>query len=89
MYLLLFLIHYDYYLCTVDELAWCRQSQVVQRGLPHPTDVNTSILRGAPHKDQKYRELYQVLFFVCKNFMYYSFCRCLYVWGDTYDISIT
>ena len=37
-----------------------RQSQVVQQNLPRPTDINTSILRGAPHKDQKYRELYKV-----------------------------
>ena len=39
---------------------WRRQSQSVQRDLPRPTDVNTSILRGAPHRDQKFRELYKV-----------------------------
>lgn len=45
----------------VEERVWRRQSQAVQRALPRPTDVNTSVLRGAPHKDQKYRELYKVL----------------------------
>lgn len=44
----------------VEEREWRLQSQVVQRGLPRPNDVNTSVLRGAPHKDQKYRELYKV-----------------------------
>lgn len=48
--------------CPSAERDWLRQSQTVQRGLPRPTDVNVSILRGAPHKDQKYRELYKVLF---------------------------
>ena len=46
--------------CIVEALEWQRQSQSVQRSLPRPTDVNTSILRGAPHKDQKFRELYKV-----------------------------
>ena len=32
----------------------------VQRSLPRPSDVNTAILRGAPHKDQKNRALYEV-----------------------------
>uniref|UniRef100_A0A1X7TE27 Cell division cycle 5-like protein n=1 Tax=Amphimedon queenslandica TaxID=400682 RepID=A0A1X7TE27_AMPQE len=35
-------------------------SQAVQRGLPRPCEVNTSILKGAPHRDQKYRDLYEV-----------------------------
>ena len=43
-----------------EEREWRRQSQAVQRGLPRPADVNTSVLRGAPHKDQKYRDLYKV-----------------------------
>ena len=46
--------------CFSAEREWRCQSQAVQRDLPRPTDVNTSILRGAPHKDQKYRELYKV-----------------------------
>lgn len=50
------------HLCVslAEEREWRRQSQAVQRALPRPTDVNTSILRGAPHKDQKYREIYKV-----------------------------
>lgn len=35
-------------------------SQAVQRGLPRPCEVNTSVLKGAPHRDQKYRDLYEV-----------------------------
>jgi pre-mRNA-splicing factor CDC5/CEF1 len=42
-----------------EEREWRCQSQPVQRSLPRPTDINTSILRGAPHKDQKYRALYE------------------------------
>ena len=42
-----------------EEREWRRQSQSVQRHLPRPVDVNTTILRGAPHKDQKYRSLYE------------------------------
>ena len=42
-----------------EEREWRRQSQSVQRHLPRPVDVNTTILRGAPHKDQKYRALYE------------------------------
>jgi pre-mRNA-splicing factor CDC5/CEF1 len=34
-------------------------SQPVQRNLPRPTEVNTFILKGKPHKDQKFRDLYQ------------------------------
>ena len=45
--------------CTSEEREWRRQSQSVQRHLPRPVDVNTTILRGAPHKDQKYRALYE------------------------------
>ncbi len=48
------------FLRITEEKEWRRQSQSVQRKLPRPTDVNTSILRGAPHKDQKYRDLYKV-----------------------------
>ena len=43
----------------IEEREWRRQSQAVQRHLPRPVDVNTTILRGAPHKDQKYRALYE------------------------------
>ena len=43
-----------------EEREWLRQSQPVQRALPRPSDINASILRGAPHKDQKYRALYEV-----------------------------
>ena len=43
-----------------EEREWRRQSQAVQRDLPRPIDINASILRGAPHKDQKYRALYEV-----------------------------
>ena len=46
----------------VEEREWKRQSKAVQRHLPRPTDINDSILRGAPHKDQKYRALYEVGF---------------------------
>ena len=35
-------------------------SQSVQRDLPRPSDINTTILKGAPHRDQKYRDLYEV-----------------------------
>lgn len=42
-----------------EEREWKRQSKAVQRHLPRPTDINDSILRGAPHKDQKYRALYE------------------------------
>ena len=35
-------------------------SQAVQRNLPRPSGVNSSILKGAPHRDQKYRDLYEV-----------------------------
>ena len=35
-------------------------SQPVQRNLPRPTEVNTFILKGKPHKDQKFSDLYQV-----------------------------
>lgn len=42
-----------------EEREWLRQSQPVQRALPRPSDINASILRGAPHKDQKYRALYE------------------------------
>ena len=53
-----------YMLCTtgysVEERQWRRQSQSVKRGLPRPTDVNSAILRGAPHRDQKYRDMYEV-----------------------------
>ena len=45
--------------CTSEEREWRRQSQSVQRHLPRPVDINTTILRGAPHKDQKYRALYE------------------------------
>ena len=44
----------------VEERQWRKQSQSVQRRLPRPSDVNTAILRGAPHRDQKYRDLYEV-----------------------------
>ena len=47
------------YVYTSEEREWRRQSQSVQRHLPRPVDVNTTILRGAPHKDQKYRALYE------------------------------
>jgi pre-mRNA-splicing factor CDC5/CEF1 len=42
-----------------EEKEWRRQSQPVQRSLPRPADVNTAILRGAPHKEQKNRPLYE------------------------------
>ncbi|XP_065908621.1 cell division cycle 5-like protein isoform X2 [Dysidea avara] len=35
------------------------RSQAVQRSLPHPNDVNTTILRGAVHPDQKIKSLYE------------------------------
>ena len=54
-------------ICTVCWLdfdlilrEWRRQSQPVQRSLPRPADVTTAILRGAPHKEQKNRTLYEV-----------------------------
>lgn len=39
-----------------DRRTW---SQSVQRNLPRPSDINTTILKGAPHRDQKYRDLYE------------------------------
>ena len=45
----------------IGERQWHRQNQSIQRRLPQPSDVNTAILRGAPHRDQKYRDLYEVL----------------------------
>lgn len=53
------------------EREWRSQSQTVQRSLPRPTDVNTSILRGAPHKDQKYRELYKVCMYASEALKIY------------------
>ena len=44
----------------------------MQRHLPRPTEINDSILRGAPHKDQKYRALYEV---GCCVRMLCSFCK--------------
>jgi len=41
------------------------RSQAVQRSLPRPNDVNTTILRGAVHSDQKMKSLYEVC--VSKN----------------------
>ena len=49
-----------YFRLCVEEREWRRQSQAVQRALPRPTDINTAILRGAPHKDQKNRAFYEV-----------------------------
>ncbi len=48
-------------------------SQSVQRDLPRPTSVNTNILKGAPHRDQKYRDLYEVR---CVNILRYT-CTCI------------
>ena len=36
------------------------RSQAVQRNLPRPSDINTSILRGTLHPEQKMRSLYEV-----------------------------
>ena len=58
-------------MCThthVEERQWRRQSQSVQRRLPRPSDVNTAILRGAPHRDQKYRDLYEVQYIIFNVF---------------------
>ena len=35
-------------------------SQAVQYGLPRPSEINTSILKGVPHRDQKFHDLYEV-----------------------------
>ena len=43
-----------------EEREWRRQSSAVQQGLPRPSEVNSSVLRGPPHKDQKNRALYEV-----------------------------
>ena len=43
-----------------EEREWRRQSSAVQQGLPRPCEVNSSVLRGPPHKDQKNRALYEV-----------------------------
>lgn len=53
-------VHTGLFFFVAAEQKWHCQSQTVQRALPRPTDVNISVLRGAPHKDQKYRELYKV-----------------------------
>lgn len=42
-----------------EEREWRRQSSAVQQGLPRPSEVNSSVLRGPPHKDQKNRALYE------------------------------
>lgn len=36
------------------------RSQAVQRNLPRPSDINTTILRGTLHPEQKMKSLYEV-----------------------------
>ena len=36
------------------------RSQSVQRNLPRPSDINTTILRGTLHPEQKMKSLYEV-----------------------------
>ena len=40
-------------------------SHAVQRDLPRPCEINTSVLKGAPHRDQKYRYIYEVRNYTC------------------------
>ena len=52
-----------FYTCTCKFLVEKERktwSQAVQRDLPRPREVNTAILKGAPHRDQKFRDLYEV-----------------------------
>ena len=44
---------------SAEERERRRRSQTVQRDLPRPSGINTTILKGAPHRDQKYRDLYE------------------------------
>ena len=44
---------------SVEERERRRRSQAVQRDLPRPSGINATILKGAPHRDQKYRDLYE------------------------------
>ena len=46
------------------------RSQAVQRNLPRPSDINTTILRGALHPEQKMRLLYEVHTCVVLNKLY-------------------
>ena len=45
-------------------------SQAVQQNLPHPSDINTTILQGALHPEQKVRLLYEVHMCVVLNKLY-------------------
>ena len=46
--------------CLTKKQDFLLRSQAVQRSLPRPNDVNTTILRGAVHRDQKMKSLYEV-----------------------------
>jgi len=49
-----------YFHFLAEKQDFLLRSQAVQRSLPRPNDVNTTILRGAVHPDQKMKSLYEV-----------------------------
>lgn len=74
------LVHISVYSCAYvffqnlverERKTW---SQAVQRDLPRPREVNNSILKGAPHRDQKFRDLYEVMLYM------YMPVVCVCVW---------
>ena len=51
-----------FYIIEVQEFYL--RSQAVQRNLPRPSDINTTILRGTLHPEQKMKSLYEVCTYI-------------------------